>query len=88
MSLSPINVRSFNLALICSPSAIFDEIDEGEKKRWNGFPVMVRILDRGDLNNRTNDIGAMELYAASVISSDPYVVARELKAVFDIDNDK
>ena len=85
---SRLNVRSFNLALICSPSAIFDEIDEGEKKRWNGFPVIFRILDRGDLNNRTNDIGAMELYAASVISSDPYVVARELKAEFDIDNDK
>ena len=85
---SRLNVRSFNLALICSPSAIFNEIDEGEKNRWNGFPVIVRILDRGDLNNRTNDIGAMELYAASVISSDPYVVARGLKAVFDIDNDK
>lgn len=83
-----LGVRSFNLALICSPSAIFNEIDDEERERWEGFPIIVRIVDRGDLNNRTTDFGAMELYAASVISSDPYVVERELKAVFDIDNDK
>lgn len=76
---SRLGARSFNLALICPPSAIFDEIDYREKERWNGFPIMIRMLDRGDLNNRTTDFGAMELYAASVISSDPYIVAGELK---------
>jgi hypothetical protein len=79
-----LSVRSFNLALICSPSSVFDEIDEKEMERWEGFPVMVRIVDRGDLNNRTTDFGAMELYAASVISSDPYIVARELKSAFNV----
>jgi hypothetical protein len=79
-----LGVRSFNLALICSPSAVFDEIDEKEMKKWDGFPIMVRIVDRGDLNNRTTDFGAMELYAASVISSDPYVVSRELKSAFGV----
>jgi hypothetical protein len=83
-----LGVRSFNLALICSPSAIFDEIDEKERERWKGFPIMVRIVDRGSLNNRTTDIGAMELYAASVISSDPYIIVRELETAFDIVNDK
>jgi hypothetical protein len=79
-----LGVRSFNLALICSPSAIFREIDEKEIKRWEGFPIMARIVDRGDPNNRTTDFGSMELYAASVISSDPYIVVRELMKIFDI----
>jgi hypothetical protein len=81
-------VRSFNLVLICPPSAIFNEIDDKERARWKGFPIIVRIVDRGDLNNRTTDFGAMELYAASVISSDPFIVERELRTAFNIDNDK
>jgi len=37
---------------------------------------MVRLVDRGSLEDRNSDIGAMELYAASVISSDPFKLAR------------
>ena len=33
-----------------------------------------RLVDRGDPGNRTSDIGAMELYATSVIAADPYRV--------------
>lgn len=80
-----LGVRSFNLALICSPSAIFDGLDEKEKSRWEDFPIIVRIVDRGDLTNRTADFGAMELYASSVVSSDPFAVARELKNAFGVD---
>ncbi len=80
-----LGVRSFNLALICAPSAIFDDIDEREKSRWEGFPIMIRIVDRGDLTNRTTDFGSMELYASSVVSSDPFAVARELKIAFGVD---
>jgi hypothetical protein len=75
-----LGVMSFNLGLICSPSAIFSNICEEENARWAGFPVIIRIVDRGDLANRSSDIGAMELYASSVISSDPYKVIEELKA--------
>jgi hypothetical protein len=49
---------------------------------WSGFPVVVRIVDRGDPNNKTADIGAMELYAASVIASDPFRVAEALREAF------
>jgi len=35
-----------------------------------------RLVDRGSLANRNSDIGAMELYAASVISSDPFQLAQ------------
>jgi hypothetical protein len=36
-------------------------------------------VDRGDPANRTSDIGAMELYAASVVASDPFRVAEALR---------
>jgi hypothetical protein len=63
---------SFNLALYLKPIA-----ETGED--WDGFPALVRIVDRGDPNNKTADFGAMELYAASVVSSDPFRVADLIK---------
>ncbi len=47
---------------------------------WRGFPPIARLVDRGDPANKTSDIGAMELYAASVIASDPFRVADALRA--------
>lgn len=63
-----LGVKSFNAALIQPPLAPADE-------DWSGFPVMVRLVDRGDPRNRTADMGGMELYAQSVVSSDPFRVA-------------
>jgi hypothetical protein len=65
-------VTSFNIAMYLPPIAPTNE-------DWNGFPAIVRIVDRGDLNNKTADFGAMELYAASVVSSDPFRVAEHIK---------
>jgi hypothetical protein len=48
-------------------------------ENWEGFPVIVRIVDRGDPSSRTADFGAMELYAASVVSSDPFALSRQLQ---------
>ncbi|MBE0515818.1 MAG: hypothetical protein IBX41_00295 [Methanophagales archaeon] len=46
------------------------------------FPLgayhIVRLLDRGSLEDRNSDIGALELYAASVISTDPFKLAQVL----------
>jgi hypothetical protein len=64
-------VMSFNLALYVPPLAKTDE-------DWTGFPAVVRLVDRGDPNNKTADFGAMELYAASVVSSDPFRVAEAM----------
>ena len=66
------HIVSFNLALATPP---LGETDED----WTGFPVLVRIVDRGDLGSLASDVGAMELYASSVISSDPFEVARSLE---------
>ncbi len=65
-------VKSFNVAFYLPPLAPVPE-------DWTGFPCIVRIVDRGDPSNRTADFGAMELYAASVISDDPFQVARVLR---------
>jgi hypothetical protein len=67
-----LGVASFNLALYLPPIAPVDE-------DWSGFPAIVHIVDRGDLAGRTSDIGAMELYAASVITGDPLQLARLLR---------
>jgi glucose-1-phosphate adenylyltransferase len=66
-----LGVRSFNVALYLPPLAPAPE-------DWSGFPAILRVVDRGDPLNRTADIGAMELYAASVISSDPFRVVEAL----------
>jgi len=66
-------VISFNLALFLPP------IVEAQEN-WKGFPAMVRLVDRGDSKSTTSDIGAMELFASSVISSDPFKVARTVES--------
>lgn len=65
-------VQSFNVAFYMPPVGDTDE-------DWIGFPVVARIVDRGDVGNRVADFGAMELYASSVVSSDPFAVAQCLR---------
>lgn len=72
-----LNVVSFNLVISIPPMADTPE-------DWTGVPVIVRMVDRGDPLNRTSDFGAMELYAASVVSSDPFRVAESLWPSFDL----
>lgn len=62
-----LGVDSFNVALLFPPL-------DGS---WKGFPVITRIVDRGELSARTTDIGIAELYLhQSVVSSDPVKVWR------------
>lgn len=64
---------SFNVAAYIPPPRPAPE-------DWNDFPLIARVVDRGPATGRTADFGGMELYAASVVSTDPYKVARELRA--------
>jgi galactose-1-phosphate uridylyltransferase len=64
-------MQSFNLALYQRPLVITPE-------PWEGFPTMVRLIDRGRLQDNTSDLGAMELFAQSVVASDPFRVAAAL----------
>lgn len=70
-------VISFNMALIPPPLAETPE-------DWSVLPVIARIVDRGNPLRKTIDTGAMELFAASVISADPFDLARSF-AVYDGD---
>lgn len=66
-------VVSFNLGLIAPP---FGTGLSG----WDGFPVIARAVDRGQ-QIPSSDFGTMELYAASVISSNPFEVAEVLRGL-------
>ncbi len=70
-----LGVSSFNLVIYVPPLAETPE-------DWSGFPHLARIVDRGDPMSRTNDVGAMELYASPVISSDPFRVIEALRDRF------
>jgi hypothetical protein len=67
-----LGVQSFNVAFYMPPLAPAHE-------DWSGFPTVVHLVDRGSPANRTSDIGAMELYAAPVVASDPFRVAEVLR---------
>jgi hypothetical protein len=67
-----LGVTAFNLVLYRPPLA-------ATRESWDGFPYLVRIVDRGNPATRTNDFGGMELYAASVVASDPLKLAQTLQ---------
>jgi hypothetical protein len=66
-----LGVRSFNMGVVLPPVAPVAE-------SWEGFPVMIRLVDRGSLENRSSDVAGMELFAESVVASDPFAVARTI----------
>jgi len=66
------HVTAFNVGIAFPPL-------DSTAKGWQDFPIVARIVDRGYPWDGSSDFGTMELYAASVISSDPFHVARELK---------
>jgi len=67
-----LGIVSFNLGLVTPPLAETEE-------SWEGFPVVAWLVDRGDLSSQASDVGGMEIYAASVIGSDPFELARQLR---------
>ncbi len=66
-------VRSFNLALFDLPLAATEE-------DWQRFPLVIRLVQRGGSGGQASDIGGMELFAASVVSHDPFELAEALAA--------
>jgi hypothetical protein len=66
-------VRSFNLAVSLPPAGPTPEA-------WDDMPVRVRLVDRGDPTTRLVNFGAMELFASSVITADPFAVAALLRS--------
>jgi hypothetical protein len=71
-----LRVRAFNMVLLRPPL----DADRSAAGGWDQLPPIVRLVDRGDPDSHTSDIGAMELYAASVVGTDPFQVAAEMRA--------
>ncbi len=69
-----LGVRAFNLALHIPP--LFDRT-AGDG--WGDIGPMVHVVDRGNPAVRSSDIGSMELFAASVVSADPFTLAAQLR---------
>jgi hypothetical protein len=67
-----LGVRSFNLVLYQPPLAPVPE-------DWSGFPFVIRLIDRGDPDNNRSDIGSMEMFAQSVVTTDPLRIADALR---------
>jgi hypothetical protein len=74
-----VGVTSFNLALHRPP--IFDRLP-GDG--WDELGPMVHLVDRGREGAHSSDIGAMELFAASVVSADPFGLAAQLRAALGV----
>jgi hypothetical protein len=72
-------VRAFNLALLRPPLDASVAAADG----WQQLPPLVRVVDRGDPGSRSSDIGAMELYAASVVGGDPFGLVDDLQGTVD-----
>jgi hypothetical protein len=66
-----LGVESFNLAVTLPPLGI-------TKEDWRGFPVIAWMVDRGQLGNRSSDIGALELFASTSVVTDPYALSDKL----------
>jgi hypothetical protein len=71
-----LGVRAFNLALQRPP---IDPALAGSDG-WQELGPLVHLVDRGNPAVRSSDIGAMELFAASVVGSDPFEVAVTLRS--------
>ena len=67
-----LEMRAFNLALHRPPLA-------GATDGWEGMGPVVHLVDRGDPGSMASDIGAMELYGASVVGNDPFAIAERLR---------
>ncbi len=49
------------------------------EESWEDFPVMAKLVDRGRPDSLVSDVGGMEIYASSVVASDPFELARRLR---------
>ncbi|HEY1387926.1 MAG TPA: hypothetical protein VGF38_05220 [Ktedonobacterales bacterium] len=73
--LHTLGVRAFNVAIFGPPLP-----GDPRAAKWASFPLVARFVDRGNPLAPTSDIAALELFGSSVIASDPFDVARSLRA--------
>jgi hypothetical protein len=73
---------AFNVVLLAPP------LFAGAQEDWSGFPVMLRLCDRGSPAMLSADIGALDIYAHNTISADPFALHTSLALPGDFPTDK
>lgn len=73
-----LGVRAYNVAVYLRPMADVHQ-------DWSDFPVIVRLVDRGDPASATSDVAAMELFAQPVVTFDPWKLAALVRHQFGSD---
>ncbi|HKS69117.1 MAG TPA: hypothetical protein VJQ45_01765 [Ktedonobacterales bacterium] len=74
VALDTMGVRAFNAVVFGPPLG-------GAEPGWESFPLVARFVDRGNPLSPTSDIAGLELFGTSVVATDPFDVARALRAV-------
>ena len=67
-----LGIASFNLAVTTPPLG-------PTRESWQDFPVIAWLVDRGKLDNPSCDMGALELFASTSVTSDPFLLATKMK---------
>lgn len=70
--ISQMGVRSFTIAVACPP------LDKGIDG-WSEFPVVVRLLDRGNPLHDVSDISGMEMFGTPIVATNPYSIVKSLR---------
>ncbi len=73
-------MRAFTASVIMPPINADGGPERPGDPDWRGFPFIARIVDRGRADAASSDIGALDLFGASVISHDPYVAAAAMRS--------
>lgn len=79
VALEALGVRAFNAVVFGPPLG-------GAEQGWASFPLVARFVDRGNPLSPTSDIAGLELFGTSVVSADPFELARELRAASPVDD--
>jgi hypothetical protein len=67
-----LKTTSFNFGIITPPL--------GEtRESWEGFPCIGHIVDRGGYDDRTSDFGSFELFGATMVLRDPFLLASKIR---------
>jgi hypothetical protein len=73
-------VLALNVAIFGPP------LDSSKEERgidadgsWSGFPLVARLVDRGNPLSPTSDIAGLELFGSSVVAGDPFETAALLR---------
>ncbi len=80
VALETMGVRAFNAVVFGPPLGA-----GGSEPGWESFPLVARFVDRGNPLSPTSDIAGLELFGTSVVATDPFDVARALRAASPVD---